>query len=338
MTRRHEGRDEKVLDPDLPIIDSHHHLYDRPGDRFLFDDYLADVSAGHRIVASVYVETQAMARPSGPEVLRPIGEVEFANGVAAMSASGRYGPCQVAAGIVGHADLTRGDQVSPLLDRAQNAAPDRFRGIRQIALEHPSGDFFRHMVHPPKAGVLVSAGFPAAMKQLARRGLSFDTAVFHHQLPDLATVAAAHPDVPIVLNHLGLALAMGTDEDGRGDVFVHWRRELRELARRPNVVCKIGGLGSPFWGLGLDGRAGSLGYRELAQAWRPYVETAVEAFGPDRCMMESNYPPDSRSAGFVPLWNALKHLTWSASADEKAALFWRTAVRVYRLPVSPDPQ
>jgi L-fuconolactonase len=338
MNRRREGREETILDPDLPIVDAHHHLFDRPGHRYLFEDYLADVSAGHRVVASVYVETQAMARPSGPEVLRPIGEVEFANGVAAMSGSGHYGPCRVAAAIIAHADLTRGDEIAVLLDRAQDAAPDRFRGVRQMAMEHPSGDIFGHMAHPPTAGVLISPGLPAAMKQLARRGLSFDATVFHHQLPALAAVAAAHPDVPVVLNHMGLALAMGADADGRNDVFEHWRRELRAVAHHPNVVCKIGGLGSPFWGLGLDTRAGALGYQELAQAWRPYVETAVEAFGADRCMMESNYPPDSRSAGFVPLWNALKHVTAAASAAEKAALFWRTATRVYRIPVSPDPQ
>lgn len=331
MSRRHEGRDEPILAPDLPIVDAHHHLWDRPAGRYLFDDYLADVRAGHRIVASIYVETEAMARLDGPEVLRPIGEVEFANGVAAMSAGGGYGPCRVAAGIVGHADMTLGDEIAVLLDRAMAAAPDRFRGIRQITLEHPTDEPFRHMAHVPKAGVLASPGFHPAMRQLAQRGLSFDATVFHHQLPVLSEVAAAHPDVTIVLSHMGLAMAMGADQDGRREVFGIWRDNVRDLAERPNVVCKVGGLGSPFWSLGLDRKSGPTGFAELAEAWRPYVETAIDAFGPDRCMMESNYPPDSRSAGFVPLWNALKHIVEAASPAEKAALFSKTAGRVYRL-------
>jgi predicted TIM-barrel fold metal-dependent hydrolase len=300
----------------------------------MFDDYLDDVDAGHKIIASVYVETQAMARPDGPDWLRPIGEIEFANGVAAMSASGRYGPCRVAAAIVGYADLSAGDRVAQTLDRAMSVAPDRLRGIRQIALSHPNESVLRFLTHRPHPDLLKSSGFGSGLRQLARRGLSFDATVFHHQLPELGATAAAHPDMTIVLDHLGLALAMDMDASERDQVFRTWRDAMHDLARHPNVVCKIGGLGTAYWGFGFDARSEPTGYLELASAWKPYVETAIEAFGVDRCMVESDFPADGRSCGFVPLWNALKHIVRNCTPDEKAALFHRTAARTYRIELS----
>lgn len=324
------GRDEPILEPDLPIIDAHHHLVDRPGLRYMIDDYLADTRAGHRVVASVYVETLAFARTDGPEVLRPLGEIEFANGVGAMCDSGRYG-CRVCAAIVGHADLRLGDQVAELLDRAMERAPDRLRGVRQVTIEDPSEAPYRFIPTRPPSGVMKSPGFRPAFAHLAKRGLSFDAAVFHHQLPEVIELADAFPDTTIVLNHCGHAMAMDLDESARQRVFREYRRLMTEAARRPNIHCKVGGLGMPFWGFRFEERKDPIGYRELAAAWRPYVETTIEAFGASRCLMESNYPPDGRSAGFVPLWNALKYIVRSASADEKAALFHGTAAKVYRI-------
>ena len=176
-----------------------------------------------------------------------------------------------------------------------------------------------------------SPGFRPAFRHLASRGLSFDAAVFHHQLPEIAELADAFPDTTIILNHMGVAMAMDLDAQGQGEVFRTWRDALLDLARRPNVVCKVGGLGMPFWGLGFETRPETVGYMELAAAWKPYVETSIEAFGTDRCMMESNFPPDGRSCGFVPLWNALKHIVRASSSDDKAALFHGTAARVYRI-------
>ena len=329
--KRLEGRDEVIIDPDMPIIDAHHHLFDRPALRYMFEDYLADAGAGHQVVASTYVETQAFIRPDLPEMLRPIGEIEFANGVGAMSASGGYGSCRVCAAIVGYADLRFGDAVAELLDRALEVAPGRFRGVRQMTMEDPSETSYRFMTQPPPRGILTSTGFRPAFKHLAPRHLSFDAAVFHHQLPEVAELADAFPDTTIVLNHMGMALLMDMDAQARADVFVNWRDALRDLARRPNVVCKVGGLGMPFWGFRFETRSEPISYVELAAAWKPYVETSIAAFGADRCMLESNFPPDGRSCGFVPLWNALKHIIRAYSPEEKAALCHRTAARVYRI-------
>lgn len=325
------GRDEPILEPDIPIIDAHHHLFDRPPLRYMLDEYLADARAGHRIVASVYLETQAFARPDGPEVLRPLGEIEFANGVGAMCASGVYGDCRACAAIVGYADLRLGDQVAELLDRALELAPDRFRGVRQVSIDDPTEVAYRFITKRPPRGVMKSPGFRPGLRHVVKRGLTFDAALFHHQLQDVIELADAFPDGTFVLNHCGHAMAMDMDEQEKAEVFREYSRLLFEVARRPNVHCKIGGLGMPFWGFRFEEREDPIGYQELATAWRPYVETTIEAFGADRCMMESNFPMDARSAGFVPIWNALKHIVRAASPGEKEALFHGTAARVYRI-------
>ena len=331
--KRFEGRDEPILDPDLPIVDSQHHLVLRPVLRYLYDEYLDDAQAGHRIVGSVYVESLAMARPDGATLMRPLGEVEFANGVGAMAASGVFGACRVNAGIVGHADLREGERVAELLERCLAAAPERFRGVRQVTIEHPTELPFQFISNRPPVGAMQDAGFARGFSQLARLGLSFDAAVFHHQLDELGRLAARFPDTTIVLNHAGSIMAMEVGEAERAEVFQGWRRAMRELARHDNMVVKIGGFGLPFWNFGFIEREDPIGYLELAEAWKPYIETTIEAFGARRCMMESNYPWDGRSCGFVPLWNALKHVTRDCSASDRAALFNGTAMRVYRLDI-----
>lgn len=334
MTKRLEGRDEPILMPDLPIIDAHHHLYDKPGLRFMMEEALADMGAGHKIVASVYVESGAFFRADGPEALRPLGEVEVANGFGAMCDSGAYGDIRLCAAIVGYADLRGGDSVGWYLDRAMAAAPDRFRGIRQIAMEHPSDLPFRFFFsgRPPE-GVLRHPNFRDGFRQIAQRGLTYDATGFHLQLPDIAELADAFPNTPIIVNHMTIAMGLGMDADEKAVLFAEWRKGLRDVARRPNVFCKVGGLGMPMWGFGFEARKDAVGYLELAETWRPFVETAIEVFGPDRCMMESNFPPDARSCGYVPLWNALKHIVTGASEDELTALFSGTAARVYRITV-----
>jgi L-fuconolactonase len=331
MSKIKEGRDEPIIDPEIPIIDSHQHLFVRPNLNYLFHDYLEDVYAGHNVVASVYIETLFMARSKGPEILRPIGEIEFANGMGAMSDSGQYGKCRVAAAIVGHANLDAGDEVAILLDKAMSLAPDRLRGFRQIAMSHSDPSALRFLGTKPNKDFLKSASFLQGLRQLAQRGLSFDATVFHHQMSELAAIAAAIPNLKIVLNHLGLALAMDVPVSERQEVFNAWRKALKDLAKQPNVFCKVGGLGTAYWGFDFSTRATPTGYLELAKAWQPFIETAIEAFGVHRCMMESDYPADARSCGFVPLWNALKHSVRGCTTEEKQALFFGTAAQFYRI-------
>ncbi|MFC6647103.1 amidohydrolase family protein [Granulicella cerasi] len=332
MEKRSEGRGEIIIDPTLPIVDAHFHLFDLPEARYMFDDYLEDVQAGHNIVASVYIETAGFLRPDGPEVLRPLGEIEFANGVGAVAASGRYGKTLVNAAIVGHADLRHGNAVAELFDRGLQLAPDRLRGFRQVALDHPSDEPYKFMLAPPPKGLLSNAAFRDGFRHLAERKLTFDATVFHTQLADLIDLVDAFPDTTIILDHLGMPMQLGADGE-RAERFKHWRKEMERLSERPNTRCKVGGLGMPFSGFGFEQKQEQVGYRELADAWAPYVETAIKAFGTERCMMESNFPPDGYSAGYVPVWNAMKYITRDFTANEKADLFHRTAMHTYRISV-----
>lgn len=331
MTDRDALAPETAIEPDMPIIDAHHHLMDRPGHRYLFDAYLGDVSAGHDIRATVYIESQAMCRAKGPKALRPVGETEFAAGIAAMSESGKYGGCHVNAGIVGHVDLALGDRVDEALDAHIAAGGGRFRGVRQVALSHPSPEPFRYVLNPPLQGLLQSDAFRAGFAKLGPRGLVFDATVFHTQLGDIAALSEAFPDTIIILDHLGFAMGMGMTKQHRQTVFKHWAQALRDLARHPNVMAKIGGFGLPFWGFGFDRSDTPPDSDMLARTWRPYIEAGIEAFGVDRCMMESNFPVDGMTCDYVTLWNALKKATRGLDAKDRHQLFFETAARVYRV-------
>lgn len=333
MTEKHlHGRHEPIIDPDLPLIDTHHHLYVRPDVDYMLPELLADLNTGHDIRATIYVETRFMSRPDGPEHLRPLGEIEFANGIGAMGASGFFGPCRFAAAIVAHIDLARpAGEIDAYLDQARGLAPDRLRGVRQITMDAPDPSIFAHLQAPPPSGILFDPRFRQNFGLLGKHGLSFDAAVFHHQLPELARLADEHPETVIILDHMGMALTLpGGDRDA---VFRDWQCDLRKLARRPNVHCKIGGLGMSYWGFGFHLDEREISSTELAAVWWPYIETAIAVFGPDRCMLESNYPPDGRSCGYVPIWNAFKLCIADLSLTEKAAIAHGTAERIYRIAI-----
>lgn len=322
---------EDILEPDLPIVDPHHHLWDRPGWRYLLDDLLADLNSGHRVIATVFVQCRSMHRAAGPEELRPVGETEFVNGVAAMSASDGYGPARVCAGIVGHADLRRGAAVQEVLEAHLRAGGGRFRGIRHI-VAWDADQSTLNPNNPAPPGLLADPRFRAGFARLAPLDLSFDAWLYHPQIPELTTLARAFPDTRIVLNHVGGPLGLGFYAGHREEVFADWSASIRDLAGQPNVWVKLGGLGMRINGFGFERQPEPPSSPTLADAWRPYVETCVDAFGADRCMFESNFPVDKGSYPYAAYWNACKRLTGAASADEKANLFHRTAERFYRLP------
>jgi len=328
-------RREEVLEPGLPIIDAHHHLWDHAGARYFLADLLQDVSAGHDIRATVAVECKAMYRLDAPAALQPVGETEFLNGAAATSASGNYGECRVAAGIVGHADLCLGAQVRPVLEAHIRAAGGRFRGIRYSAVWHPD-PAARGSLARPAPYVMADPAFREGFAQLAPLGLSFDAWVYHTQLPELADLARQFPDTPIVLNHVGGAIGIGPYAGRRDAVRTEWAAGLRDLAACPNVVVKLGGLGMRLFGFDFADRDAPPSSQELAQAWRPYLEPCIELFGVGRCMFESNFPVDKGCCSYEVLWNTFKRVASGASAADKQALFCGTAARVYRLELPGD--
>ena len=324
-------RQEEILEPELPIVDPHHHLVDRDNTgRYLLPDLLADTGTGHNITATVYLEWLSMYRAGGPVDMRPVGEIEFANGVAAMAASGVYGKTRVCAGIVGYADLMLGARVEPVLEAMVMAGGDRFRGIRYISASHPDADARGSSVNRP-AGLLLDRRVREGFARLHPLGLSFDAWMYHTQLGELADLARAFPETPIVLNHVGGPIGIGPYAGRRDEVFAAWRSSITELARCANVHVKLGGLGMRLFGFDFHTAELPPSSEQLAAAWRPYIETCIAAFGPDRAMFESNFPVDKGSGGYPVFWNAFKRIAAGCSADEKAALFAGTASRFYRL-------
>ena len=323
-------RSEAIIEPDLPIVDPHHHLWDRRDWRYMFDDLLADLNSGHKIVATVFVQCRAFHRADGPDAMKPVGETEFVNGIAAMSASGRYGTARICAGIVGYADMTLGARVQDVLEAHLRAGGERFRGIRHITA-WDADPLLPERAFPAPPGLLGDATFLEGFGRLALLGLSFDAWLYHPQIGDLAALARAFPETQIVLDHVGGPLGIGAYAGKRDEVFSHWRAAIQGLAACPNVAIKLGGMGMRINGFGFHERAEPPSSEELTAAWRPYVETCIESFGADRCMFESNFPVDKGSYSYAVCWNAFKRLASAASAAEKADLFSGTARRVYRL-------
>ena len=324
-------RQEEILEPALPIVDPHHHLVDRANTgRYLLPELLADTGSGHNIVATVYLEWLSMYRAEGPVPLRPVGEVEFANGVAAIAASETFGKTKVCAGIVAYADLMLGDQVEEVLEAMILAGGGRFRGIRYISASHPDEAARGSSINRP-SGLLLNAKVREGFAKLHPLGLSFDAWMYFTQLGELVDLARAFPETPIVLDHVGGPIGIGPYAGKRDDVFTEWKNSITELARCPNVHVKLGGLGMRLFGF--DVHAGELppSSEELATLWRPYIETCIEAFGPARAMFESNFPVDKGSGSYQVFWNAFKRIAAGCSADEKTALFSGTASRFYRL-------
>ncbi|MDH3738178.1 MAG: amidohydrolase family protein [Alphaproteobacteria bacterium] len=325
---------EDALEPELPICDPHHHLWefraDQPEPRYLLDDLLADTNSGHNIVSTIFIECGAMYKQEGPEALRPVGETEFVNGIAAMSASGGYGPTRVAAGIVGHANLLLGDDVAPVLEAQIEAGGGRFRGIRHSVPWDASDDVpVVRGKRPPH--LLIDDTYRSGFAHLARFGLTYEAWLYHPQLPELIDLARAFPDTTIILNHFGGPLGVGPYAGRQDEIFETWRADIAELAACANVVAKLGGLNMEINGFGWHDHPKPPTSEALMAATRAWYEYTIEQFGVERCLFESNFPVDKLSCGYAVLWNAFKRLTAGYSDAEKALLYHDTAARVYLL-------
>ena len=339
---------EVILEPDLPIVDPHHHLWVRTGPvvappgpvhpftqvvarrpRYLLDELLTDLNSGHNIRATVFVQCGAMYRADGPDALKPVGETEFVNGVAAMTASGIYGPVRACAGIVGHADCLLGEAIDEVLE-AHLKVSDRFRGIRHSCSSDPDPGVLGPLARQTP-GLYLSDDFRKGYGQLAKYGLSFDAWLLEPQLPELLDLVKRYPDIPVVIDHVGTPLGLASYEGRRQERFGVWRDNIRRLADLPHVNVKLGGLAMAFYNFPSFLSDLPAPSTQLAAEWKPYLETSIEAFGPSRCMFESNFPVDLGSCDYATLWNAFKVFDKDYSAAEKADLFAGTATRVYRL-------
>ena len=321
---------EPTLEPDLPICDPHHHFWDRrpasiPYQRYLLHELNDDIYSGHNIISTVFLEARSMYSVDAAEKLRSVGEVEFVQGLAAASASGVYGSSRAAAGIMGHADLKLGADVAPVLDALQAASPNRFRGIRHNITwnNDPMWD------DRETEGVVTSPNFIEGAKVLYQKGLRLDIMQSFTQMPEIAQFARSVPDLPIIVNHVGGVSRVGIYAGKDDEIIPVWKDGVAALAACPNVTMKLGGLGMPRFGFGWHTREVPIGSEELAEAMKPWMQHCIEQFGPDRCMFESNFPPDKVSFSYNIMYNAFKLLSKEYSSPERAALFHDTAIRVY---------
>ena len=320
---------EDALEPDLPICDPHHHLWDMPDhpDRhYLLPELIRDTTAGHNVVRTVFVDCMSHYRTDGPEEMRPVGETEFARKVAEESATS---PGAEIAGLVGFADMTLGERVMPVLEAHLEAGGGRFRGIRHATGWDPSPDIGAYRNSPP--GLLLDPTFREGAACLDRLGLSFDAIAYPHQLLEVASLARALPGLTIVLNHTGQAMGIGPYEGKRDEVFRYWQAGMAELAQCDNVYVKLGGLGMPTFGFGWHTREVPASSLELAEGFAQYHLACIKLFGANRCMFESNFPVDRVSCSYTVLWNAFKRVAEGLSAAEKAEVFHDAAARAYRL-------
>jgi predicted TIM-barrel fold metal-dependent hydrolase len=318
---------EPVLEPSIPIIDPHHHLWDQPGHRYLVDELVADLREGHEIRGTVYVEASSFYDGAVPPELRSLGETREV--VRLAEAGGSVG-LSICNGIVGFVALRLGDRVAKLLEQHVAASKGHFKGVRNVSIWDEAQSLRSVRSNPPR-GLLQDQAFRKGVAQLAKFGLSFDAYVYQTQLGELADLARGFPATTIVLNHLGGPLGAGPYAGRRDELFGPWKDGLRNLADLPNVVVKLGGLGMPSVGFGFRDRDIPASSEVLAAAWKPYVETAIETFGAERCMFESNFPVENEIASYRTLWNAFKRIAGGCSEQEKKWLFHECARETYRL-------
>jgi L-fuconolactonase len=323
---------EPALEPDLPIIDTHlhlwHHFEKYP---YFVREHARDIAeSGHNVVASVFIECSAMYRRDGQEHLKWIGETEFAVGQAAEAASGKYTASHVAQGIVGRADLRLGARVQETLEAHIEAANGRFRGIRQRA-KWDADPIVKGRWSEDKPQLYLDSAFSEGLKRLTAMGLSFDASIYHPQIPDVTAMARAHPDANIILIHSASPVGHGSYAGKEAENHASWYTSMKELATCPNVSIKMGGILMNVANFDFTNADRPPTSAELAELWRPYIEPCIELFGADRCMVSSNFPVDKVGFPYGTVWNMFKRITRGCSNDEKTLLFSAAAKRVYRL-------
>lgn len=312
---------EPVLAPEQPILDAHHHMWDRPEGRYRSEELMQDLGQGHDIRASIYVQCRTGYRALGPAELQPVGEIET------ILDWGRATPDHPT-GIIGFADLQLGAAVRPVLEALAEAGQGKLCGIRNTTAYH-ADPAVRSNPRPAPDGLLRSDAFRAGAGLLSEFGLTLDVWAYQTQLDEVCALAKALPDLTIVIDHCGGPLGVGPYRHDDPTAFAEWRNAVRRVAVHPNTRVKIGGFGLSVMGYNYASRPTPPHSNELAADWAPHVETCLEAFGAERSMFESNFPVDKGQFGYRAVWNAFKRLAAPLTDRERADLFWRCASRCY---------
>jgi len=318
---------EDIIDPERPIIDPHHHLWRWSGQEYELEQLHGDTGSGHNIVKTVFVECGAEYLDQGPEHLRPLGETKFVREQAAMSAKSDGAEI---AGIVAKADLTIGAALRSLLEAHEELGAGKFRGIRHAGAHAKHPEALMIPGNAP-ADLYYLADFREGLKLLGDMGYSYDTWHYHYQNQAFLELARAVPETTMILDHFGTPLGVGPYADQKETIYEQWKKDITMIAACPNVVVKIGGLAMPDNGFGWDKQDRPPSSDEFVAEQSRYYMHTIEQFGPDRCMFESNFPVDKMSLSYHVLYNGLKKMVQAFSEDEKHAMFYGTAERIYRL-------
>lgn len=330
---------EEIIEPSLPICDPHHHYWDKrteriPYGRYLLHELLEDIS-GHNITSTVFIEARAMYSADLEKDYKPVGEVEFVDGLSAASSSGIYGNSRASASIIGHANLNLGDDVEPVLESLLEASPRRFKGIRHIVAWDTDKDVGSVTVYNLEEQ-MNTENFIKGAKILSKMGLSFDSWMYFHQLPQLLSLAKEVPDLPIMIDHIGGLLLVGKYANDKEEVIKTWEKNISDLAECPNVQIKLGGLGMPITGHDWHQREIPVSSDELANQMKFYLDFCIEKFGTQRGMFESNFPVDKVSFSYDVLYNAFKKYSKEFSNSERSALFHDNAINFYKVEESQE--
>jgi len=317
---------EEILFPDLPIIDPHVHMWNRGGFDYFAPELLADVHDGHRVEKTIYVECHMGYNTDPREALQPVGETEYVMEQVKQAGSSDH---DLAAGILGCANLMLGAEVRPVLEAHVAAGQGRFRGVRAHVAYHPDPAVgYPDLPRYPKTNVMRTGEFLAGARCLADLGLVLDIWALHTQLDDIATFAAKIPDLPIMIDHCGGPIGIGPYVHQRETVFADWSEALRRAAAIPNLHVKISGLGMARLGFSGDPAKTS---DELVTKWKPYVRACLDAFGPARTIFASNFPVDRVASSYRVLLNAYKKVLADLPAADLAAVFGGNARCFYKL-------
>ncbi len=328
---------EEIIDPERPIIDPHHHLWKKHfATKYLLADFWKDTTSGHNIVKSVYVECRSFYRRDGPEHLMPLGETETVAGLARESLEAAIGSdtgLTHIAGIVAHADLTLArepEKLEELLQGHQQAGAGLIKGIRHSGARDSRPE---NLIIPGRAPAYLYGreDFRAGLRTLAKHGFTYDTWHFHHQNEDFLELAQAVPEVTMILDHFGTPLGVGIYRGNQDTIYQQWKQDIAQIAKCPNVYAKLGGLAMPDNGFGWDKRDLPPDSDELVKRQQKYYMHTIECFGPQRCMFESNFPVDRLSLPYHVVWNGFKKLVSDFSEEDKHAMFYGNAEKVYRL-------
>ena len=325
---------EDPILPNIPIIDPHHHLWDVGFGRYYIEELLEDInSSGHNIVSTVYIMSSSNTKiysKDGLEEFKPLTEIEFATSEGKRADLIPNNRVKVNASIVGSVDLTYGNKLQPVLEKAVNISEGRLKGIRMLLASHTDPRISSGAVKSD-LGLMLHPNFIDGAKCIQDANLSLDFWIYHTQLNEMEKIARALPDLTIILNHIGGPIHLGEYEGKQAATHREWRSAMMRLSRIPNINVKLGGLGMAVNGAKFHNSKFPPNSVQLSDVWKPWIYETIDMFGFDRCMFESNFPVDKGSCSYGSLWNAFKIIARDMSDDEINKLFSKNAAKIYKI-------